>query len=204
VESKWPPLESSLWPLRGELRFWDLEAGKQRLAVGVDKGVAFAVALAPDGRTVAAAGFWGGVRLFEVATGKLRASLPERQGKFVRLVGAAGGRLLASRDQDGTVLLWQLGTGRRATLKGDPGPGGIALAPDGKLLATGGGDPRVTLWETETRSKVVTLRHRTWAAALAFSPDGRTLAAADGRAIRLWDLTGLRKALPAQGRVRPR
>ena len=71
--------------------------------------------------------------------------------------------------------------------------GGVAVSPDGKLLASGGTDDAVTLWSTETGEQLSTLEGHTDSIAapngLDFSPDGRTLATAgyDGR-VGLFDV----------------
>lgn len=69
----------------------------------------------------------------------------------------------------------------------------VAISPDNKVLASGGGDKIVKLWNLETGEAVGELRgHSSPIYALAFSHDGKTLASAsnmefmDGT-IKLWD-----------------
>ena len=55
-------------------------------------------------------------------------------------------------------------------------PNGLAFSPDGKLLATLGGDGSAKLWNAETGELVANLPHPWTPTCLAFSADGKRLA----------------------------
>ena len=101
---------------------------------------------------------------------------------------------------DGTKLrLWRLptrstpsGPSTVADLPTTTGVGTVTLSPDGRLLAAGGDDGTVDLWDLPTRRLLGTMPMNATIIVrdLAFSPDGRTLAAVDaGGALTLWTTT---------------
>jgi len=77
----------------------------------------------------------------------------------------------------------------------------MALSPDGKLLATGGDDRIVRLWEADTGNLVRELDgHTGEVTGVCFSPDSRSLAVAAGT-MRLWRVTGERPILKSNDPV---
>ncbi|MBV8432096.1 MAG: WD40 repeat domain-containing protein, partial [Solirubrobacterales bacterium] len=114
------------------------------------------------------------------------------------------GRTLASGSWDGTIKLWDAQNGRlklKRTLRSEwDEVEAVAFAPDGSAIAGLGtgfdGAPfgAVTLWALEGGRGRPLIRASGKLDAIAFSPDGLTLATASGdsRAVTLWDVaTGL-------------
>jgi WD40 repeat protein len=67
----------------------------------------------------------------------------------------------------------------------------ITLRPDGKMLASGGGEGTIRLWEMPSGEPVAVLlgAHRGEIKSLSFSPDGTMLLSAGGdEVLRLWDV----------------
>jgi WD40 repeat protein len=110
---------------------------------------------------------------------------------FESLSFSSDGKLLAagyaneypsSRRPNGEIDIWDVVTEKqRFKLENDAGIYVLAFSRDGRMLASGGRfDDRVTLWEVASGMRRVTLRPRAGAcrdcAALAFAPDGKTLA----------------------------
>lgn len=71
----------------------------------------------------------------------------------------------------------------------------IALSPDGKLLASIGGQSNISLWDAETRELRGLLQgHSREIGSIAFTPDGRKLlSGGNDRTIRLWDVAQQRE-----------
>jgi WD40 repeat protein len=157
---------------------WDVNGGRQNAKLGMEQTIS-ALAFSPDGKQLAAAGQQ--TVLWDVATGTEIHRL--NSIRHTHLAYSPDGIVLAT---DG-IGLWEAATGNALpTLDEALHARPFAFSPDGKTLAVLKAPTEMELFERATRK----LRHR-WTVPetkdIAFSPDGRVLAGATGRAIVFWD-----------------
>jgi WD40 repeat protein len=134
----------------GWVRFWDLEAGQQRLAVRAHDRYVSAMALSDDGRTLASASFCDRAgRIWDVVTGRALVELRGHTGSVLAVAFAPGGRSVVTGGADESVRLWDVPSGRERACLRCPGirPGTLAFSSDCRALAAGGIEPEVWVWD---------------------------------------------------------
>ena len=157
------------------------------------------VAFSRDGRFLASASNGGHVRLWGFPA---REQIRDLLGVNFTEVAFVGDDTVVAAGFDSSVRVWRRTTGEPLRMIRYPGPcEAVAISPDGKWLAAGGGDHAVHVWEMATGSERTTLRgHRDDVYTARFSPDGaRIISAGRDRTVRIWDVASGRELRALRG-----
>ncbi len=177
---------------------WDRGAGRELWRWKPSKRCrAHAVAFSPDGATIASGWEDSMIRVYEPATGQLVRSWRGSMGEVYSLQFVRDGRMLFSCGAE--IRVWEFPSGRivreikREMLQDVLLRG--ALSPDGELI-TCVSSQGLWLWEAATgklRARLQLHKANVNVGAVAFSPSGKTIAAAIGGTdngpgeLGLWD-----------------
>ena len=197
---------------RDRVKLWDVSTGKSIATLPLPAlDIVHAEAFSPDGRLLASLS-GGTIEVWDVSSRKRVTTISAHKEAYGRALSfSPDGRLLASvgsrRErsddiQNSEVKLWDVSTGEPiATLLGS---GPVSFSPDGRLLASASaretkylgfgrlfsttGGQTVKLWDVSTGEPIATLPVLDNVLAVAFSPDGRRLAAGAFTTVTLWDV----------------
>ena len=183
----------------GDILRWDLRDGKEQAPL---RGHCFWVTglfFTPDGSRLISVSWENVIRRWKLPSGQAE-PVAEGYAHYLFATRSPDGRTIAAASNPGRLEFWDVASGKRLRAFSLPADCSARLrfAPDGKLLAIGCSDARVRLWEVDKgrvrhELKLPELRQRgdngkSWFTGLAWSPDGRFLAASmDGDGLRMWE-----------------
>jgi WD40 repeat protein len=202
------------------LQLWDVATGRLLHTVDVTSGRQLcALAFAPDGQTVAAAGgiYDDGsvntIALLDVATGTVRRTSGGHANAVLALAFSADGKRLFSASDElktvrqkqpvhvaGTLCAWDVATGKKVRQTEGAFSSPVCFAPDGSALASTVDEQTVCVHDVAAQKERCRIASRTGGNTYRFTPDGKVLAGTnpDGW-VSLWDATTGRELRRLQG-----
>lgn len=208
------------------LRVWDLSTIKERIAIKGEVQGSQSIAFSVDSELLAVQGLIREnpaqrMNIWEVKTGKLRATIALSEPYARHVVFGPDGKTLAIALTDGlaeanehkVLKLIDVDTGKEtASLKAHEGETitSLAFSPDGRLLATGGFDRRIRLWDTASGKLLNKLEgHKVLIYSVAFSRDGQFIVSGGAEAlgnpplpcaeVKVWDVATRKEILSIKG-----
>lgn len=165
---------------KGMIRVLDTATGKEIPTKLQHGGALQAMQISPDGRLLATGGRDNRGRLWNLKTGEMIALLEGHKG-WVQAIAFNGKGQVATGSSDGSIRLWKTDGSLVATLAGAHTGGVYSLAyrqSDGRLLASGGADNAIRLWDhLDGRSVGQLTKQGGIVTSLVFAPGGKQLIA---------------------------
>lgn len=191
--------------LRGVVRIWDPDTGKDILTFANQVGIVLSLAYSPDGKRIASSSINddNSFVVWDAKTGAVIKVIRGHTSHVHRLRYSPDGKLIASVDTDGMLRLWDANTFEvvRASKVHSTATLEAAFSPKGDRIATGGTDGTVRVWDVVTGAKVFELRgHYGTTMAIVYSPDGQRIATSGfDNTVRLWDAANGQEKLTLRG-----
>ncbi|MCI0464109.1 MAG: WD40 repeat domain-containing protein [Gemmataceae bacterium] len=190
-------------PAGNHVLLFDAQSGQLLRHLTGHFNLVLRVRFSPDGRWLASSSEDRTILLRKADSGRLVHTLTGHTHHVWGLAFSPDSRALATGGLDGNVRLWDVATGKlRRLVTSKPGTlshagwvFSVAFSPDGKRLASAAADQVVRVWEVNSEGAAVILQHRSGSSHLsvAFSADGKLLAAGSDTRLRLWDAATLKE-----------
>ena len=190
-----------------EIRLWDVVKRKQRAVLAGHKGGVTALAYSDDSRWIVSGGRDKMVVIWNANMASPLVRL-EGHGGAITSVAVAGGNRVVSAALDRQVVIWdiRLRSARMTIPTGPFAARAVALSKDGMLLAFGGQDRQLNIFDATTgKGKAKLSGHRAPITSIAFSPDSKHVATgSQDYSVRIWAIDQSSKpTLPQVAKANP-
>ncbi len=176
----------------GTVRLWDAATGLELRTYQGDGQPVAGVAMSPDGRHLAGVLKNGLVTVWETDTGCAVRTYGAQPHLVLAFAFRPGTPQTAGACADGTVRVWDAAGKEVLAVKGRGSAFRcLAFSPNGQWVAAGDLHGWVQVWDAGTGKEIHKFEPHGpawWVMGLAFSPDGKQLAAAGNQSVRLWEV----------------
>jgi len=161
------------------IKVWDETSGSEVITFQGHKDMVLSVAFSPDGKKVVSGSWDNTVRVWDLNSRAELMTLRAHRAEVMSVAFSPDGKRIASGSRDRTAKIWDAATGAELmTLQGHlDAVSSVAFSPDGKRIVTGGKDGAAKLWDATTGAELLALHADSCVFDVAFSPDGRVIAA---------------------------
>ncbi|HAX80765.1 MAG TPA: serine/threonine protein kinase [Cyanobacteria bacterium UBA11372] len=152
-----------------------------------------AVAISPNGKTLASSSQNGTIKLWSLESGKALPSRTLSKGSDAvqSIAFSPNGEILVSSDRHGNIKFWQVETGElKSSFCGHLSPiQSIVISADGQIIASAGDNKNIKIWRYSNQELLYTFNGHCHVNSIALTPNSKILASGcqDGT-IKLWSL----------------
>ena len=166
----------------GEIAIWNADGVHETVRFHAHNGPVAALAVSHDNKLIASGSPDPNpvIHLWNTDDGGHLKKLGDVPGTVYSLVFSRDGKFLFSGDRSGNLRSWDVALGKEVRRRSGPSQS-LAISPDGKRIASCGGDQTVKISDANLDSELLTLKCKSGRRrSPAFSPDGWKLAVGGG------------------------
>jgi len=178
----------------GDVTLWDSRTGEKMKTMSGHNNMVVGLAFNPDGTRLASASWDGTAKVWDLGSGREITTSDGHlsQSLLSGIVFSLDGQHVFTGGDDDFVRMWDATTGKEVKTFSGEGKDifGVALQPQGNLLAMGDQDGVITMWDIESGKKLRQLTgHAGLVLRLAFNSDGSLLGSASfDRLAKVWNV----------------
>lgn len=174
---------------------WDVSSGKALYQLKHDEPV-LSIEFSPNGKWLMA-GTSNRIYAWDVQQ-QAKIAILNQTGDINDITFSRDDRWLATASSSGSVYLWDAASGNFDQPKDKFVINGEALtvdfSPDNRWLALGGSNKFAYLWDLTTGEETARIPHVDRVSSVAFSNDGKLLAAVSRKVVEFWDVSAISAA----------